>query len=258
MHRCPAVGPIVFEHGNPVRNAERWNGRVDIGRESGHMQALPESGSTKGGGTMIPPGLPELPPVPEGFERWEYRGMGISGLRNYAYLCDEYDEIKWKVLSGKLPSIGIAQYHYLEAITSPQVDAPETAVSLLLKAAESAKAGQHDEADKLIEAARVEIEAAEPAGTPDTDAVEATEQRIWEDYYHAMVDHARTLELSRNAERAEKREWQRRAEAATKALSAILDRYTGLVNSGDAGNWDSETEPEVIAARAALHPDAKP
>lgn len=36
------------------------------------------------------------------------------------------------------------------------------------------------------------------------------------------------------------------------ALRGILNRYVGLVNSGDAGNWNPETEPEVIAARAAL------
>lgn len=36
------------------------------------------------------------------------------------------------------------------------------------------------------------------------------------------------------------------------ALSALLDRYTGLVNCGDCGNWDPETEPVVIDARAAL------
>ena len=36
------------------------------------------------------------------------------------------------------------------------------------------------------------------------------------------------------------------------ALKSLLDRYVGLVISGDAGNWDAETEDEVIAARAAI------
>lgn len=36
------------------------------------------------------------------------------------------------------------------------------------------------------------------------------------------------------------------------ALRDLLERYTGLVKSGDAGNWDCEEEPVVIAARAAL------
>lgn len=36
------------------------------------------------------------------------------------------------------------------------------------------------------------------------------------------------------------------------ALQSLLDRYLELANSGDAGFWDPEEEPEVIAARAAL------
>jgi len=36
------------------------------------------------------------------------------------------------------------------------------------------------------------------------------------------------------------------------ALKDLLDHYTSLVNSGDAGNWDAENEGEVIAARAAI------
>jgi hypothetical protein len=36
------------------------------------------------------------------------------------------------------------------------------------------------------------------------------------------------------------------------ALKALLDHYTLMVESGDAGNWDAEREPQVIAARAAL------
>ena len=46
------------------------------------------------------------------------------------------------------------------------------------------------------------------------------------------------------------------------ALDALLQRYVALVNSGDAGNWDCEAEPVVIAARAALSappaPQAQP
>jgi hypothetical protein len=43
-----------------------------------------------------------------------------------------------------------------------------------------------------------------------------------------------------------------RIEAAEQALRDLLDRYTALVNCGDCGNWNPETEPEVIAARRAL------
>lgn len=36
------------------------------------------------------------------------------------------------------------------------------------------------------------------------------------------------------------------------ALDGLLSRYVTLVESGDAGNWDAEKEPQVIAARAAI------
>ncbi len=36
------------------------------------------------------------------------------------------------------------------------------------------------------------------------------------------------------------------------ALDALLARHVDLVASGDCGYWDVETEPGVIAARAAL------
>jgi hypothetical protein len=36
------------------------------------------------------------------------------------------------------------------------------------------------------------------------------------------------------------------------ALTAMLDRYASLADSGDAGNWDCEEVDDVIAARAAI------
>lgn len=36
------------------------------------------------------------------------------------------------------------------------------------------------------------------------------------------------------------------------ALTALLERHWQLVMCGDCGNWDVETEKEVIAARAAI------
>jgi len=41
-------------------------------------------------------------------------------------------------------------------------------------------------------------------------------------------------------------------DALVQALTQLLERYTQLVNCGDCGFWDPETEPDVIAARAAL------
>ncbi len=42
------------------------------------------------------------------------------------------------------------------------------------------------------------------------------------------------------------------APATQAALQVLLEHYLSLANSGDAGFWDPEAEPEVIAARAAL------
>lgn len=36
------------------------------------------------------------------------------------------------------------------------------------------------------------------------------------------------------------------------ALQTFVSQYVDLVESGDAGFWDAEKEPKVIAARAAL------
>jgi len=36
------------------------------------------------------------------------------------------------------------------------------------------------------------------------------------------------------------------------ALTTFVAEYVQLVESGDAGNWDAETEAKVIAARAAI------
>lgn len=36
------------------------------------------------------------------------------------------------------------------------------------------------------------------------------------------------------------------------ALEGMLYRYTGLVNCGDCGSWDPESEVEVIDARKAI------
>ena len=59
--------------------------------------------------------------------------------------------------------------------------------------------------------------------------------------YEAMADMAKQRDEAR-AQLA----------AAREALEKMLNHYTSLANSGDAGFWDPETEPEVIQARAAL------
>ncbi len=41
-------------------------------------------------------------------------------------------------------------------------------------------------------------------------------------------------------------------ERLVSALRKMINHYTGLVNSGDAGNWNPETEPQIIEARETL------
>lgn len=40
--------------------------------------------------------------------------------------------------------------------------------------------------------------------------------------------------------------------ALFEALKQFVSEYVALINSGDCGNWDPETEEKVIKARAAL------
>lgn len=42
--------------------------------------------------------------------------------------------------------------------------------------------------------------------------------------------------------------------SARKTLAAMTELYCELANSGDAGFWDPEKVPEVIAARSVLSP----
>ena len=56
----------------------------------------------------------------------------------------------------------------------------------------------------------------------------------------------------------ERRKYLPKLARMREALTGVLDRYVGLVNSGDAGNWDPETEDVVIKARAALDIPARP
>jgi hypothetical protein len=72
----------------------------------------------------LPPNLPPLPPVPEGFDRWEYRGMGWEKptARTFA-VSYAPDYRNWKVVANKEPQ-GANWCHYLEAVREPAKDQP--------------------------------------------------------------------------------------------------------------------------------------
>ena len=74
----------------------------------------------------MPNNLPPLPPVPEGYDRWEYRGKGASGLKRFAYYCYYYENRSpgWLgPVRTDLPFSGAPHYHYLEAVQDEQQEA---------------------------------------------------------------------------------------------------------------------------------------
>jgi len=75
--------------------------------------------------------------------------------------------------------------------------------------------------------------------------VEAEKHSEWLENY--MREHKRALVAE-----AERTVAEVKLKAAWSALSGMLSHYVNLVNSGDAGFWDAEAEPHVIAARRAL------
>lgn len=91
------------------------------------------------------------------------------------------------------------------------------------------------------------------------------ENRTADEVFSIMVGRIRLAALSAPTPESPMRELQRLGQEADAgeevarlraALGPLLKRYVDLANSGDAGFWDPELEPEVIAARAVLEPQA--
>ncbi|MBN3822319.1 hypothetical protein G3O00_01630 [Burkholderia sp. Ac-20384] len=107
-----------------------------------------------------------------------------------------------------------------------------------LRAEEAVAAAKRHAAEEAAEAARREEAARHRAEQEKADRakhaaaeIEASKRRVHEQEQAAIRD---------------------AAPAMLEALENLLDRYVGLASSGDAGNWDFESEPQVIAARAAI------
>ena len=86
------------------------------------------STNTKRKGAKLPKGLPSLPPVPEGYDAWEYVGIGWSGYaKHYAW---HHKTIKRWTLSYGMAT-GNTALHYIRAIKHP---APKVAKKAEVKA----------------------------------------------------------------------------------------------------------------------------
>ena len=85
---------------------------LDAGDQGTLVDDRPKSAEVEPAIPGLPDGLPPIPPVPEGYSRWEYRGIGwMHGktLIGYAFYRDD----SWIV--SEMRAIG-APGHYLEAV----------------------------------------------------------------------------------------------------------------------------------------------
>lgn len=63
----------------------------------------------------------------------------------------------------------------------------------------------------------------------------------------APIGHAKRMREAQKQERIRKA-----AHALLDALEEFTEMYCQMINSGDCGNWDPESDKEVIKARAAI------
>jgi hypothetical protein len=115
-------------------------------------------------------------------------------------------------------------------------------------------------ADTFVDAAMSEAVCAEPAATTasapansGTDELIAAAEKHCESYHDdpRWSDHNFRADLLNAFFQGA--HWQSKSIAVLReALARLLERYVGLVNCGDCGNWDPEIEPVVIAARSAM------
>jgi hypothetical protein len=64
----------------------------------------------------IPDGLPPLPPVPEGYDRWEYRGTGWSACNGFTTFASQEGQDPWVVRLNSFLLMSNENRHYIEAV----------------------------------------------------------------------------------------------------------------------------------------------
>jgi hypothetical protein len=77
----------------------------------------------------MPDNLPPLPPVPEGYDRWEYRGMGWQ-TENAYYDCCPHEGGSWTNIPGTSRSDGMSSFHYIEAVKGEPRQQPAKATGI--------------------------------------------------------------------------------------------------------------------------------
>jgi hypothetical protein len=105
IRECRDVDVLLGEKDSPIKVTQL--GGPDSGWGSVASEEIKEI-------IPMPRGLPPLPPVPEGYSRWEYRGKGWLGKGLYAISSGKGDD--WIVSCDSVNSSGRRKSHYIEAV----------------------------------------------------------------------------------------------------------------------------------------------
>jgi hypothetical protein len=109
-----------------------------------------------------PNNLPPYPPVPEGYDRWEYRGLGWGNERKptvFAYVNKDDIRYGWGVEdSGEVCPVGNGQcsnLHYIEAVKGPMTEGAKTGTPLWIPMREKLDGLLRDETSNTYVCGRV-------------------------------------------------------------------------------------------------------
>jgi len=68
----------------------------------------------------LPPGLPELPPMPDGYDRWEYRGKTFRNI-TLGRVYEAYEDGEEWFPMNYWPGLEYGSAHYIEAVKSAPI-----------------------------------------------------------------------------------------------------------------------------------------
>ena len=85
-----------------------WRGTSHFSAGYHHIEAIKDE-------SVAPDGLPPYPPVPEGYDRWEYRGKGLKSDRRIRFASYGRFDADWVTFPFGC-TVGYANSHYIEAV----------------------------------------------------------------------------------------------------------------------------------------------